>query len=121
MSAENTQPLGPALRRALCLHCPNCGKGNLFISYLKPVAQCAACGEVFGHIQAEDGPAWLSILIIGHIIVPLLIVVQINTAWPPWLMMIVFGGLTTALVFALLPVTKAFFITMIWRARIQKP
>jgi uncharacterized protein (DUF983 family) len=29
-----------------------------------------SCGEHFGKIHADDGPAWLTIIIVGHLVVP---------------------------------------------------
>src|SRR5471032_3650243 len=61
--------------------CPNCGEGRLFASYLKPVERCSVCGEPLGHIRADDGPAWLTILLVGHILAPFLLAVAPNTDW----------------------------------------
>lgn len=108
------------LKRALRLRCPHCGEGRLFAAYLTPVAQCEKCGEAFGHIRADDGPSWLGIIIVGHIVVPLLVAVVSKTAWPLWLTLSAFGALTTALVLAILPPAKALFIGMIWRAQRRK-
>ncbi len=56
-------PLWPELKRALCGRCPQCGMGKLYKSYLKQVDACSACGEELGSIRADDGPAWVTILI----------------------------------------------------------
>ena len=55
--------------RGACARCPNCGRGRLFRAYLKPVETCAECHESLKHIRADDGPAWLTILVVGHIVV----------------------------------------------------
>src|SRR5688572_1409768 len=54
--------------RGACARCPNCGRGRLFRAYLKPVESCAECHESLKHIRADDGPAWLTILVVGHIV-----------------------------------------------------
>ena len=51
--------------------CPNCGKGGLFRSFLKVVDRCEVCHEDYTHHRADDFPAYLVILIVGHIVVPL--------------------------------------------------
>jgi len=62
------RPTWPALRRGLLRRCPNCGEGHLFDGYLKVTDTCASCGEVLKHHRADDGPAYLTILIVGHIL-----------------------------------------------------
>jgi len=57
------------LLRGFMRRCPNCGKGKLFDGYLKVVERCAACGEAYHHQRADDFPAYLTIFIVGHIVV----------------------------------------------------
>ena len=61
------------LRRALKSgargRCPKCGRGRLFASFVKTHDQCGCCGETFHHHRADDLPAYLVILIVGHIVV----------------------------------------------------
>ena len=97
-------------------HCPQCGEGQLFKSYLKQVDNCTVCGEAFGHIRSDDGPAWLTILVVGHILAPFLLVVLPNTSWPDWALMTVIMSITLALTLAILPRAKGVFISIIWRA-----
>ncbi|MGD9537955.1 MAG: DUF983 domain-containing protein [Alphaproteobacteria bacterium] len=105
------------LMRAIRRRCPNCGVGRLFMGYLKPVAQCAACGEGYGHIRADDGPAWLTILIVGHILAPLLLTVEERAPWPEWYSMLVWPAIAFALMLVILPRAKGAFIAVLWRTR----
>jgi uncharacterized protein (DUF983 family) len=102
--------------RSLLGRCPNCGRGPLFASYLRQVEYCACCGEQLGHIRADDGPAWLTILLVGHILAPLLLVVIPNTSWPDWMSVTVWSGLALVLTLSILPRAKGLFIALIWRA-----
>ncbi|NRP13564.1 hypothetical protein XMM379_001755 [Aliiroseovarius sp. xm-m-379] len=68
MAADNERPWKPAVAKGLRLRCPKCGKGKLLHSYLKVNDQCAECGEELFHQRADDGPAYLTILIVGHIL-----------------------------------------------------
>ena len=104
----------PIVRRSISGRCPNCGKGELFSSYLKPVQQCAVCGEPLGHIRADDGPAWLTILLVGHILATFLLIILPKIDWPDWMITTVIMILTLILGFAILPRAKGFFIGMIW-------
>jgi uncharacterized protein (TIGR00369 family) len=66
--------LGAAVLRGLNKRCPRCGEGRLFRAYLKVHARCATCDLEFGRYPADDGPAYLTIALVGHLVVaPLLI------------------------------------------------
>ena len=103
-----------AVRHGLALRCPQCGKGKLFRSYLKPVECCAVCGEALGSIRADDGPAWLTVLVIGHIVVGAALYVEQNMPIPVWASMALFAGLTLAMTLMVLPLAKGIFIGAIW-------
>src|SRR5687768_13016968 len=72
--AELAHPLTPAVMRGLRGRCPNCGDGKLFWKYLKVNQRCEACDHDLARYPADDGPAYLTILVVGHLIVaPLLL------------------------------------------------
>lgn len=63
-----------ALNRGLKGRCPACGEGRLFWRYLKVEPACPACSHDLAQYPADDGPAYFTILIVGHVIVaPLLL------------------------------------------------
>ena len=62
------RPLGEAISRGFIGRCPACGKGRLFRSYLKVVNSCTICGEELNHHRADDAPAYLTMLIVGHLV-----------------------------------------------------
>ncbi|WP_316353719.1 DUF983 domain-containing protein [Candidatus Trichorickettsia mobilis] len=105
--------------RALFGFCPSCGKGRLFTTYLKQVEHCMSCNECFGRIKADDGPAWLTIFMVGHILIPILLTVAPRTTWPEWVSMIVWPGLALILAIIILPRAKGLFIAIIWRTNIN--
>ncbi len=103
-----------ALARALRLNCPNCGKARLLRGYLKQVDACPSCGERFGHIRSDDAAPWLTILIVGHVLVPLMVAIESADIWPQ-AVSIVFWPATGILMAGLvLPRAKALFISLIW-------
>ncbi|HEY2752084.1 DUF983 domain-containing protein [Phenylobacterium sp.] len=55
--------------RGLAGHCPACGRGNLFWKYLKVNAHCEVCHTDLSRYPADDGPAYLTILLVGHLVV----------------------------------------------------
>jgi uncharacterized protein (DUF983 family) len=72
--AEIVHPLVPSVMRGLKGRCPSCGDGRLFWKYLKVSDDCPKCGHELARYPADDGPAYLTILLVGHLIVgPLLL------------------------------------------------
>ena len=88
--------------------------GRLFRSYLKPVESCADCGEDFSHIRADDGPAWLTVLIVGHLIVAAVLTIDGWAGWPMWVSMVFYPTLALVMILVLLPFAKGAFIGAIW-------
>jgi hypothetical protein len=60
----------PAIARAAAGKCPACGRAKFFRSYLHPVENCSYCDEHLGKNSCDDAPAWLTIIIVGHLVVP---------------------------------------------------
>ncbi len=102
-----------AVGRGFRLRCPLCGRGALFGSYLKLSDRCGNCGEVLGDIRADDGPAWATILVVGHVMVPFFLIAVRQDA-PDW---VIFGLLmpaAVALTGLLLPRLKGVFAALLW-------
>ncbi|WP_425905524.1 DUF983 domain-containing protein [Nitrobacter sp. TKz-YC02] len=117
MSVSNsslTVRVWPAIVRAVSGRCPACGGGKFFKSYLRQVDRCSVCGESFGQIHADDGPAWLTIGIVGHVVVPILLFTETNYNSPFWISMTVWPLTALALTLTILPRAKALFIAAIW-------
>src|SRR5271154_6987340 len=75
-----------AVRRGFAMHCPNCGKGALFRSYLKVNDCCPVCGEELFHQRADDAPPYITILVVGHIVAAgMLAVEEWNDTVPIWI------------------------------------
>jgi uncharacterized protein (DUF983 family) len=107
--------LGAALWRGFRMRCPNCGRASLFGRYLKVVPECPVCGEDFSHQRADDFPAYIVIFVLGHLVIPAVLVVEEVFA-PPlwldyliWLPLIIFGAL------ALLQPTKGAVVALQWQ------
>jgi uncharacterized protein (DUF983 family) len=104
---------GRAIMRGLLQRCPHCGQGRLFRAYLKPVESCAVCGENFAEIRADDFPPYVTILIVGHIVVPLMLMadragVSLEAQMAIWV------PVTLALTLVLLPRIKGGIIGLMW-------
>ena len=116
MSEATSTPL--TLLRGAMLKCPRCGEGKLFKSYLKREDRCPSCGESFEGLDADDGPAWLTIALVAHIVVPLLIILERGAQLMPyWEEAAILIVVTIVGVLLLLPVSKGFFIAALWLIR----
>ncbi len=73
------RPLTSAMWRGARGKCPSCGKGHLFRAYLKVVDECDQCGTELHHQRADDVPAYITIVIVGHILVGLML--HLEMAW----------------------------------------
>jgi uncharacterized protein (DUF983 family) len=113
------RPLKPALLRGWHRRCPNCGTGRMLRGYLKVNDSCATCGEAFHHHRADDGPAYLTILIVGHIMAPLILIAFTKLRPDPWALAIVFTIGTVALSLFLLPRLKGALVALQWAKRMH--
>lgn len=104
----------PAMWRGYRRKCPNCGDGAMFDSYLHVRDNCAACDEDLSQHRADDGPAYLTILIVGHLLAPLMIWVFTEFRPSGLVMAIIFTISTVALSLYLLPRLKGVVVAIQW-------
>ncbi len=102
------------LWRGALMKCPRCGDGDVFKSYLKRQDACPNCGESFEGLDADDGPAWLTIALVAHIVVPLLIFLERGELMPYWQELGVLVTVTIVCTLVFLPICKGFFIAALW-------
>lgn len=106
--------MSAALLRGAQGKCPRCGGARLFRAYLKPVDTCPACGQDWTPQSADDFPAYISILISGHVIVPLLIVLVLTPSLPAWVVGAIVVALALVLTLGLLQPAKGAVIASQW-------
>lgn len=118
-SDTTERPTGQAMLRGARGRCPACGEGKLFRSFLKVADHCPACGEAMHHQRADDGPAYLTILLVSHLGAPLLLACYI--AWRPSAMTMIwtFGLGAVILSLLLLPRIKGAFVGLQWARRMH--
>jgi uncharacterized protein (DUF983 family) len=95
--------------------CPNCGRAELFRSYLARNDFCPACNEDFSKIEADDGPAWFVMLVTGLVVVPIAVFLSIHHLMPDWAVLALLLSLTLVVALLLLPRAKGLFIAILWR------
>ena len=88
-------------------------------SYLKVRDACPVCGEALHHHRADDGPAYLTILIVGHLLAPVLMFVYSTWRPEPLVMAVGFTLGTVALSLYLLPRLKGALVALQWAKRMH--
>lgn len=111
--------IGPAMLRGWRRRCPNCGAGPLLRGYLKVRDTCPVCGEALHHQRADDGPAYLTILIVGHIMAPLILYAFTKWRPDPLILASVFSVGTVGLSLYLLPRLKGALVAIQWAKRMH--
>jgi uncharacterized protein (DUF983 family) len=104
-----------ALWRGFTMRCPSCGTGKLFGRFLKVVDHCPVCGEEFSHHRADDFPAYVVILVVGHSLVPAALAVEIDYAPPMWLQLLIWLPLMIISALALLQPAKGTIVALQWQ------
>lgn len=99
--------------------CPKCARGKLFRKYLKVADQCPACGEEFHHHRADDFPAYIVILILGHVIVAMATTVERVYGPPYWVHVALWAPLTLILCLVMLQPVKGAIVALQWRMRMH--
>lgn len=111
---EERRSLILAIRRGLAGRCPACGQGRSLAGYLTPVAACGHCGEPLGEIMTHDIAPYFTILVVGHIVVPLCLLVEQTTHPEMWVHMALWPALTLGLTGLLLPRIKSGAMGLMW-------
>jgi uncharacterized protein (DUF983 family) len=108
--------LSTVLWRGFRSRCPNCGEGHLFRSFLKVVDRCEVCHEEYFHHRADDFPAYLVILVVGHIVVPLQLWMETRFAPSLVFQLALLLPLIGILTIGLLQPVKGMVVAVQWRA-----
>lgn len=124
---ENAQDPAPAparswlgaMLRGFLRRCPACGKGSLLCGFIAVNDTCARCCEELHHQRADDAPPYFTIFIVGHIIIPLLLVVE--RLWQPDYLIhaVIWIPATLVLTLLLMPAVKGAVIGLQWALRMH--
>jgi uncharacterized protein (DUF983 family) len=113
-SGRPARPLMSAMLNGLLGRCPHCGEGRLFGSFLKAVDRCDVCGEEMHHHRADDLPAYLVVVIVGHIVVGTFMAVEATTTLSMWQHLAIWVPLTIGLALGLLRPVKGAVVGLQW-------
>lgn len=101
----------PIVAGVLC-RCPVCGEGPLFEGFLKVVDRCESCGADLSKADSGDGPAVFVMFIVGFIVVPLALALEVAVRPPVWVHMLLWLPLATILTLILLRPFKGVLIVL---------
>jgi uncharacterized protein (DUF983 family) len=124
MASPDTDAAAPrdlrqSLLRGWRRRCPACGDGRLLAGYLDVVRACPVCGTELHHHRADDGPAWATILVAGHVMAPLMLLVFELYRPAGWKMALGFSVVFVALSLWMLPRMKGAFVGLQWAKRMH--
>ncbi len=119
--AWHVPTLGVALWRGLQCKCPSCGEGKVFNGYLRVVDECDHCGAPLGSARADDAPPYFTIFLVGHIVIPLMFMVE--RAYQPalWVHAAIWLPLTIGLSLGLLRPIKGATVGLMLKLGMMKP
>jgi uncharacterized protein (DUF983 family) len=119
MTPQVDRPTRPAIHNGLRCRCPQCGQGRLFDRYLHVTDHCPNCGEDLHHHRADDGPAYLTILIVAHVIGFAIHLMWVIWRPEPMVMATVLSLGAVGLSLALLPRLKGMIVGIQWSRRMH--
>ena len=108
-----------ALKRGFRGRCPRCGEGKLFRAFLKVDDHCSVCGLDFTPHRADDLPAYLVIVIVGHIVVPTILWIETDFSPSVPLQLVIYLPFTLVLSLLLLQPVKGAVVGVQWALRMH--
>jgi len=112
--------LWQAIGRGAMCRCPKCGEGKLFRAYLKVNDTCPVCGEELFHHRADDLPPYISIVIVGHILIGAMLEMEMRfNDVNPMYYVATLVPLAIVLPLALLPSIKGAVVGLQWANRMH--
>jgi uncharacterized protein (DUF983 family) len=103
-----------AAKRGVVCKCPRCGEAPLFRKWLKSLDHCAACGQDWSHHRADDFPAYIAILVTGHLLAPVMIAMSLDTNLSPLAILAILIPFSVAMMLGMLQPTKGVVIAAQW-------
>ncbi|WP_075996239.1 DUF983 domain-containing protein [Salaquimonas pukyongi] len=108
-----------AARRGFAKTCPACGKGALFNGFLKVRPNCERCGEELHHHRADDLPAYLNILVVGHVVLGAMMVLMTWEFFGMWTTMFITMAVSVIAAGVLMQPLKGMVVGTQWALRMH--
>lgn len=120
LATGTSRSVGTSLRRGFLGRCPRCGEGAIFRAYLKVNDSCPVCHEELHHQRADDAPPYVTMVIVGHILITLYVLAEdYGPALPAWAQVLIFSLVGVAMSLVLLPRVKGALIGLQWALRMH--
>ncbi|HEY0206190.1 MAG TPA: DUF983 domain-containing protein [Acetobacteraceae bacterium] len=114
-------PMLTAIGRGILGRCPACGQTRCFSGYLRVVPVCVACTAPLGSLRADDLPPYLTIFIVGHIIIGLMVWVERAYRLDFWVQAALWLPVSLVLTMALLRPVKGGVLGLMLKLGLAKP
>jgi len=114
-----TRSIKLSMWRGFNTRCPGCGKGHLMNGYLKVAPDCDTCGEDLSHHRADDAPPYFTIMVVGHLVIPVLWFVGRYYDPPMLPQMIIWPLVIAVLAIWLLPRIKGAIVGLQWAVKMH--
>ena len=114
MAEDQARETGPAIWRGTLGRCPNCGQGRLFAGFLRIMPECPSCGEPLGRYRAADGPAFITISVVGLLLIPILGWSFVALRPDPLTLALILTVSVTVLTLAVLRLVKGAWVGYLW-------
>ena len=88
-------------------------------AFLKVDNRCSVCGLDFTYHRADDLPAYLVIIIVGHIVVPTALLIETDYSPAVGLQLAIYLPLTVLMSLALLQPVKGAVVGLQWALRMH--
>ena len=113
------RPARDAMARGWKRTCPNCGTGKMFDGYLTVQTSCDDCGQELHHQRADDGPAYIIILVGVHLFGISMLTTYELFRPSPAMLIIPFSVAFIAFALYFLPRVKGALIGLQWAKRMH--
>jgi uncharacterized protein (DUF983 family) len=103
-----------AVWRGIRFRCPRCGDAHLFARFLKPMPVCPSCAQDWTLQRADDFPAYISMMVCGHLLAPIVIFLERAFAPPVNVLAAIVVPMAMVMMLGLLQPAKGAVIAMQW-------
>lgn len=111
--------LAQSILRGSISRCPRCGIGGLFRAFLKVDNHCNHCNEALHHHRADDLPAYLVIVIMGHVVVAGFMAMESSSSLDMWQHLAIWVPITIIGSIALLTPVKGAVVGLQWALKMH--
>ncbi|MGV6800791.1 MAG: DUF983 domain-containing protein [bacterium] len=113
-SPQNERSVVKAMKAGFHKKCPDCHTGTLFDGYTKVRPSCPSCSLDLTGQRADDAPPYFTMLIAGHLFIPLALEVKRHIDPPLAFQFLFFATLMLGFSIWFLPRVKGMLIGIQW-------